>query len=125
MQSPRSKRDIKKQQKEQKRLKRLQIRQTRIEERQQKKLEKQALKLKQKQQHLKMKGNKQQQKTGKGDTTKGEKHAPALLFDEELIKVLHMTDSLLGELPDDILNDFVESKDYKLYEKVMNKYKIK
>ncbi len=125
IQSPRSKRDIKKQQKEQKRLKRLQIRQTRIEERQQKKLEKQALRLKQKQQHLKMKGNKQQQKTGKGDTAKGEKHAPVLLIDEELIKVLHMTDSLLGELPDDILNDFVESKDYKLYEKVMNKYKIK
>lgn len=125
LQSSRSKREIKKQQKEQKRLKRLQIRQARIEERQRKKLEKQALKLKQKQQHLKMKGNKQQQKIGRGETTKGEKHASALLFDEELIKVLHMTDSLLGELPDDILNDFVESKDYKLYEKVMNKYKIK
>jgi chemotaxis protein histidine kinase CheA len=122
---PRSQREIKKQQKEQKRLKRLQIRQTRIEERQRKKLEKQALKLKQKQQHFKMKGNKQQQSTGKGDALNKEKQASALLFDDELIKVLHMTDSLLGELPDDILNDFIESSNYKLYEKVMNKYKIK
>ena len=36
-----------------------------------------------------------------------------------------MTDSLLGELPDDILNDFIESEAFELYEKVMNKYKIK
>jgi hypothetical protein len=71
-----------------------------------------------------MKGT-QQQKTGKEDRTKADKHPPVLLFDDDLIKVLHMTDSLLGELPDDILNDFIESKDYKLYEKVMNKYKIK
>ena len=123
-QTPRSKRDIKKQQKEQQRLKRLQIRQTRIEERRRKKLEKQALKLKQKQQHLKMKGNKQH-KPGNIDSLNGDKHAPALLFDEDLKKVLHMTDTLLGELPDEILTDFIESKDYKLYEKVMNKYKIK
>jgi hypothetical protein len=120
-----SKKDLKKQEKEQKRLKRLQIRQARIEERRRKKLEKQALKLKQKQQNLKMKGNKHQQKTGKMDTIKGDKNTPVLLFDEDLVKVLHMTDNLLGELPDDILNDFVESKDYKLYEKVMSKYKIK
>lgn len=123
-QMQRSKRDIKKQEKEQKRLKRLQIRQARIEERRRKKLEKQALKLKQKQQHLKMKGTKPQ-KNGKHKTHEGEKQTPTLLIDDELIKVLHMTDNLLGELPDDILNDFVESKDYKLYEKVMNKYKIK
>jgi hypothetical protein len=119
-----SKRDLKKQEKEQKRLKLLQIRQARIEERRQKKLEKQALKIKQKQQHLKMKGNKQQ-KTGKTDALKSDKNTPILLIDEELIKVLHMTDSLLGELPEDILTDFIDSKDYKLYEKVMNKYKIK
>jgi len=123
-QEPRSKREIKKQQKEQKRLKRLQIRQARLEERRRKKLEKEALKLKQKQQHLKMKGT-QQQKTSKENHSKEDKHPPVLLFDDDLIKVLHMTDSLLGELPDDILNDFIESKDYKLYEKVMNKYKIK
>jgi hypothetical protein len=72
-----------------------------------------------------MKGNKQQQKTGKVDTLNKDKQTSALLFDEELIKVLHMTDTLLADLPDDILTDFIESKDYKLYEKVMNKYKIK
>jgi hypothetical protein len=71
-----------------------------------------------------MKGNKQQ-KTGKTDALKSDKNTPILLIDEELIKVLHMTDSLLGELPEDILTDFIDSKDYKLYEKVMNKYKIK
>jgi hypothetical protein len=123
-QTAKSKRALKSQQKEQKRLKRLQIRQARIEERRRKKLEKQALKLKQKQQHLKMKGSKQQ-KTVKTGTLKGDTNTPILLFDEDLIKVLHMTDSLLGELPEDILTDFIESKDYKLYEKVMNKYKIK
>ncbi len=71
-----------------------------------------------------MKENKQH-KPGNVDSLNGDKHAPALLFDEDLKKVLHMTDTLLGELPDDILTDFIESKDYKLYEKVMNKYKIK
>jgi hypothetical protein len=119
-----SQHDIKKQQKEQKRLKRLQVRQARLEERRQKKLEKQALKLKQKQQQLKMKKTKKL-KTEKTESHKTEKNSPVLLIDEDLIKVLHMTDSLLGDLPDDILTDFIESKDYKLYEKVMNKYKIK
>ena len=114
-----SKRDLKKQEKEQNKLKRLQIRQARIEERRKKKLEKQALKLKQKQQHLKMKGNKRLK------TENTDKSCPILPIDEDLIKVLHMTDSLLGELPDDILTDFIESKNYKLYEKVMNRYKIK
>jgi len=66
-----------------------------------------------------MKGNKQLK------TENTDKSCPILPIDEDLIKVLHMTDSLLGELPDDILTDFIESKNYKLYEKVMNRYKIK
>jgi len=120
---PQSKREIKKQEKEQKRLKRLQKRQARLEERRRKKFEKQALKLKQKQQDLKTKGTKSQ-KRGK-ERVNTDIHPSTLLVDEDLIKVLHMTDSLLGELPDEILNDFIDSKDYKLYEKIMNKYKIK
>jgi len=115
---------IKIQEKEQKRLQRLEIRQQRIEERRRKKQEKQALKLKQKQQRLEMKGS-IQQKTDKVDIPKEEKHASAPTFDEDLKKVLNMTDTLLSELPEDILNDFIESEDYKLYEKVMNKYKIR
>jgi hypothetical protein len=36
-----------------------------------------------------------------------------------------MTDALLGELPEDVINRFMQSEDFELYEKVMNKYKIK
>ena len=36
-----------------------------------------------------------------------------------------MTDTLLEELPEDILTDFMHSEDFKLYAKVLNKYKAK
>ncbi|MBN2599254.1 MAG: hypothetical protein JXA75_01835, partial [Candidatus Thermoplasmatota archaeon] len=46
-------------------------------------------------------------------------------LDEDIRKVLVITDYLLGELPEDVLNLFLESKEFELYEKVLNKYKIK
>jgi len=106
--------ELKKEAKEQKRLQRLEIRKARVEERRHKKEEKQALKLKQKQQHLKHKG-KEKQKT----------HPPSLELNEDIKKVLLMTDSLLAELPEEVLNEFVQSEAFELYEKVLNKYKIK
>jgi len=47
------------------------------------------------------------------------------LFDEDIKKVLEITDNLLGKLPDEVIDEFIKSKDYELYEKIINKYKIK
>jgi hypothetical protein len=126
----RTKRETKKQEKEQKRLQRLEIRQARIEEKRRKKEEKRALKIKQKQQRLKSKGKEKPQKLTKQKTEskslfKKEKHPTSLELDEDIKKILLMTDTLLGELPEDVINRFAQSEDFELYEKVMNKYKIK
>jgi hypothetical protein len=126
----RTKRETKKQEKEQKRLQRLEIRQARIEEKRRKKEEKRALKTKQKQQHLKNKGKEKPQKLTKQKTEskslfKKEKHPTSLELDEDIKKILIMTDTLLGELPEDVINRFAQSEDFELYEKIMNKYKIK
>jgi hypothetical protein len=126
----RTKRDTKKQEKEQKRLQRLELRQARIEEKRRKKEEKRALKTKQKQQHLKSKGKEKPQKPTKQKTKnislfKKEKQPASLELDEDIKKILLMTDTLLGELPEDVINRFAQSEDFELYEKIMNKYKIK
>jgi len=47
------------------------------------------------------------------------------LLDDDVRKVLLITDGLLEKLPDDVIDDFVKSKDFELYEKVIGKYKIK
>jgi len=125
-----TKHDLKKQEKEQKRLQRLELRQARIEEKQRKKEEKRALKIKQKQQRLKSKGKERQQKLTKQKTESKslfnkEKHSTSLELDEDIKKILLMTDTLLGELPEDVIDRFMQSEDFELYEKVMNKYKIK
>jgi len=121
----------KKQEREQKRLQRIELRKARLEERLRLKKEKQALKEKQKQQHLKQKGNNKKQQPKKEKTTgfslfKKEKPAPQTNeLDDDLKKVLLMTDSLLGELPQDVIDKFAQSEDFELYERVLNKYKLK
>jgi hypothetical protein len=45
--------------------------------------------------------------------------------DEDLCKVLLITDNLLAKLPDDVIEAFSQSEDFSLYEKVLNKYRIK
>ena len=47
------------------------------------------------------------------------------LLDDEIKKVLEITDNLLGKLPEEIIDEFVKSKDFELYEKIIRKYKIK
>jgi len=47
------------------------------------------------------------------------------LLDAEIKKVLTITDNLLGKLPEKIIDEFVKSKDFELYEKIVGKYKIK
>jgi hypothetical protein len=116
----------KQQQKEHKRLEKLQARKNRIEERRKRSEEKKrrkeqklALKKKQKLQLLKQKENHKKQKSNK------KSHAPPSMdLDEDLKKVLRMTDSLLEELPDEVINQFVNSEDFILYERVLNKYKV-
>lgn len=44
--------------------------------------------------------------------------------DEDIIKLLRITDGLLGKLPDDIIEEFSQSDDFALYEKVMKKYDV-
>ncbi len=55
-------------------------------------------------------------KTTKAQTTE---------LDEETKKVLEITDELLAELPDEIIQRFAQSEDFHLYEKVLTKYHIK
>jgi hypothetical protein len=122
--------------KEQMRLQRLEMRQARIEERLRKKREKHEQKIKQKQQQLQQKKEQEQQLNQKEDKKQPqkiekdtffakEKNLQSLEFDEDVKKVLLMTDTLLEELPEDILTDFMHSEDFKLYAKVLNKYKAK
>jgi hypothetical protein len=102
-----SNRDLKKQAKEQLRLQRLEIRKTRLEERQRKKEEKQEQKIKQK--HIKQ---------WTSDTK-------SLELDDDIKKILLMTDTLLGELPEDVIKQFMQSEEFELYQKVLNKYNVK
>ena len=117
--------------KEQKKLERLEARNARIEERKRRKEEKHTLKEKQKQQLLKQKGTDKKQKPHKEKTSglslfkKDKPTPPSTDLDDDIIKVLLMTDSLLGELPEDVINKFAQSEDFELYERVMSKYKIK
>lgn len=46
-------------------------------------------------------------------------------FDEDVKKVLEITDELLGKLPDEVIDEFAQSKDFELYEKVINKLRNK
>jgi len=46
-------------------------------------------------------------------------------FDEEVKEALEIIDELLGKLPDETIDEFVQSEDFAIYEKVVNKYKHK
>lgn len=45
-------------------------------------------------------------------------------IDEDVKKVLKILDALLEHLPEKVARDFIESPDFKLYEKVLDKYGI-
>ncbi len=53
-----------------------------------------------------------------------EKSEPTLL-DEDIKKLLVITDDLLGKLPEEVIDEFSKSDDFKLYSKIFSKYKIK
>jgi hypothetical protein len=117
--------DLKRELKEQKRLHQLAIRKARIEERQRKKEEKQALKLQRKHEHLKPELSEKFEKQPPSPPQTEKQDSSGEQLDEDIRKVLLITDYLLGELPEEVLNIFLESEEFELYEKVLNKYKIK
>ena len=114
----------------------LAARQAKLEERKQKHLAKLQEKeqKKQEKQHLKEQHNKHAKtKTTKPAKTK-EKHSlfkkntttlESLEIDNDLLKFLQLTDTLLGQLPDDVIDQFAHSDDFQLYEKIMAKYHVK
>lgn len=114
-------RQLKKEAKEQRRLQRLQMRQARSEEKRHNKEQKKALKLKQRQQFLLQK---EQQKQQKHKSNKKTQSSQPIEIDEDLRKVLRMTDSLLEHLPDNIIDQFVQSENFDIYQRVLNKYKV-
>jgi hypothetical protein len=48
-----------------------------------------------------------------------------MFVNDDVIKVLLMIDDLLGELPEEVIEKFAHSEDFKLYKKVIIKYKHK
>lgn len=46
-------------------------------------------------------------------------------LDDDLLRFLQLTDKLLGQLPDDVIERFANSQDFELYEKIMTKYHLK
>lgn len=53
-----------------------------------------------------------------------EADAKKSVVDADAKKVLKVVDSLLGKLPDKVVNRFAKSKDFELYKKVLKKYGV-
>lgn len=47
------------------------------------------------------------------------------ILDQDVVKLMSIIDSLFDNLPENIVQEFVQSKDFEIYEKVMLKYKNK
>ena len=89
----------------------------------------------------KTQGNQTKTETGKQESTNQKEHEPVQpasdgnepsvkvetnhgSVDNDLIQLLKITDDLLGKLPDEVIEEFSQSEDFALYEKVMKKYDI-
>ena len=46
-------------------------------------------------------------------------------MDKDIRRVLSIVDDLLGQLPDEVIDEFAKSKDFEIYERVISKYKAK
>jgi len=118
--------------KEEKKRKKLEARQVRLEAKQKKKEEREALiktleKEAEEKKQLKKKEKHMESEEVKADALScpvETKQKPTFV-DDDVIKVLLMTDDLLGNLPEEVIDKFVQSEDFKLYEKVLSKYKTK
>ena len=82
-------------------------------------------------QKAKSKAEKKTSKTSKEEPKINIKHninlkentSEVLSMDEDVIKFLKIADDLLEKLPDDVIDKFAKSKDFEIYERVINKYK--
>lgn len=118
--------------KEEKKRKKLEARQVRLEAKQKKKEEREALiktleKEAEEKKQLKKKEKHMESEEVKADALScpvETKQKPTFV-DDDVIKVLLMTDDLLGNLPEKVIDKFAQSEDFKLYEKVLSKYKTK
>ena len=61
--------------------------------------------------------------TTKQPTPSKENGSPML--DEDIKRLLIITDNLLGSLPEEVIEQFAQSEDFALYEKILQKYRIK
>ena len=48
----------------------------------------------------------------------------AAMVDDDLKKLLKVLDQMLGRLPEDVIDQFSKSEDFKLYERVLDRFKI-
>jgi hypothetical protein len=92
-----------------------------------KKIEENKIPIESKQETL---GNEQQISEIKQDPKKEEfkekiNQPEQTFLDEDIKKLLIITDDLLSKLPDEVIDEFAKSEDFKLYSKVFNKYKLK
>ncbi len=76
-----------------------------------------------KEKELRLKRAEAEKLTGIDETKKESKDDGSVLNDlENLVLVI---DQILSKLPDDVIDDFAQSEEFLLYEKVINKYKKK
>ncbi len=52
------------------------------------------------------------------------KTSEAMMFDEDLKKLLKVLDQMLGQLPEDIIERFSKSEDFALYERILDRFKV-
>jgi DNA repair exonuclease SbcCD ATPase subunit len=52
------------------------------------------------------------------------KTSEAMMFDEDLKKLLKVLDQMLGQLPEDIIERFSKSEDFALYERFLDRFKV-
>ncbi len=112
----------------------LEAKKAKLETKKQKQHEKLLLKEQRKKDRLKTKMARQMKKSkpakhAKKTTTPSHFHhdTPATTTPDldDLLRFLQLTDKLLGQLPDDVIERFANSQDFELYEKIMTKYHLK
>lgn len=122
-----------------KRQQKLATKQAKLEEKRQKQHQKLLLKEQRKKDKLKAKASKHQhhkppkpEKTKHHKTETKDKHSHTTItpqttpdLDDDLLRFIQLTDTLLGQLPEDVIERFANSEDFQLYEKVMAKYHLK
>jgi len=114
--------DDKEQKKQEKKLQKLEVKKAKLEQKQKKKEEKLKLKEIKKQHKEKIPDDKKEEPNS---TSSDQEEPPLIHLDDDVRELLRITDALLGELPDEIIEQFANSKEFELYQKVLSKYRIK